>query len=210
MTLDELIAQIKSDNPQTRTAAWQKAGEVGAAAIAPLAKVCVESDALVAQTKGDAGKKKEMGDALETGRAAKRAMQKIVHTAGAPAAPAGQRQAVERELAEVLGRKECASLRRDVLWMISELCGGQGAIPEKIAALLGDPDVREDARCCLERIPGEKSLGLLKAALQTVPDDFKPAVAHSLRVRGVELSTEKYPDQKLIPTKKTDVKPTGK
>lgn len=210
MTLDELIAQIQSDNPDTRTAAWQKAGEVGAPAVAPLAKIYAESAAAVERTKADAAKKKEMGDALEIGRAAKRAMQKIVHAAGAPGAPAGQRQAVERELAAVLDRKEPVQLRRDALWMISELCGGQGAIPEKVASLLADPDVREDARCCLQRIPGERATALLKAALETVPDDYKPAVAQSLRVRGVEVSAEKYPVQKLIPTKKSGLEAAAK
>lgn len=188
MTPDELITKIKSDSPDTRTEAWLAAGEVGAPAIKPLASLVATGD-------------------LEVGRTAKRAMVKIVHTAGAPDAPAQQRQQVERELAALLGDGQPASVGREVLWMISELCGGKGSIPDKVAGLLRNQELREDARCCLERIPGDKSLAALKAALKTVPDDFKINIAQSLRARGVEVSEEKYPCQKLVPTKKTAVEP---
>ena len=40
-----------------------------------------------------------------------------------------------RALAGLLGKGQKAQLRRDVIWMISELCGGKGSIPEKIAGL---------------------------------------------------------------------------
>ena len=191
MTLDELIAKIKSDSPDTRTEAWQKAGQIGAPAVKPLAKLVATGE-------------------LEVGRAAKRGMFKIVRTVGAPGVAADQRQAVERELADLLGDDQPVAVRREVLWMISELCGGKGSIPDKIAGLLGNKELREDARCCLERIPGDKSLELLKAALESVPDDFKINIAQSLRARGVEVSEEKYPCRKLVPTKKTSVKPVGR
>ncbi|MDD4787499.1 MAG: hypothetical protein PHO07_10025, partial [Pirellulales bacterium] len=101
-----------------------------------------------------------------------------------------------------------ASVRRDILWMTSELgCGKAAAAPG--AAFLQDEQLREDARCCLERMPGEESVAALQAALEKVPRELQLAIAHSLRVRGVDLSLERYPCQKLVPTKKTAVEPAG-
>jgi len=190
MTLDELIAKIKSDSPDTRTEAWQKAGEVGAAAVKPLAGLVATGD-------------------LEVGRAAKRGMWKIVRTVGAPDAKKPDKLAVLMQLIDLLDDAQPVAVRREVVWMISELCGGGPAVAP-VAKLLENKELREDARCCLQRIPGDKSLTALKTAMETVPDDFKINIAQSLRARGVEVSEEKYPCQKLVPTKKTSVKPVGR
>ena len=66
-------------------------------------------------------------------------------------------------------------------------------------------NLREDARMALERIPGKRTVTTLKAAFEKVPEDFKPNIAQSLRKRGEEVAG--YPCKKLVPTKKTDVKP---
>jgi hypothetical protein len=189
MTLDELISQVKSDNPDTRTAAWQGAGQVGAPAVKPLAKLVADGP-------------------LEVGRAAKRAMFKIVRTVGAPEGKKEDKDAVVNELAGLLGDDQPVAVRRDVLWMLSEIACCPTA--DKVARLLENKELREDARCCLQRVPGPASLAALKAALEAVPDDFKPAVAAALRVRGEQVSLEKYPDQKLVPAKKTGVQPAGR
>jgi hypothetical protein len=73
---------------------------------------------------------------------------------------------------------------------------------------LANPDLNEDARMTLERLPGDKATAALKAALARAVDDAKPALAHSLRVRGVE--TPGVPDLRLKPTKKTSVQPVGR
>jgi hypothetical protein len=86
--------------------------------------------------------------------------------------------------------------------MLSEI--GDDKAVDPLAALLTDKDLREDARAALQRIPGKKSLAALKAALATAPEDYKPAIAVSLRVRGVPVAG--YPSKKLVPTKKTNVK----
>ena len=39
--------------------------------------------------------------------------------------------------------------------------------------------------------------------------DFKLAIAQSLRARGVKLSQDTYPCQKLVPTKQTKVQPVS-
>jgi len=187
LTLEQLIAGINSDDPDTRTAAWQAAGSVGAPAIKPMAKIVVEGE-------------------LEVGRAAKRAMWKIVRTAGAPKADAADKKAVIQALIVVLlDESRPAVLRRDVIWMLSEI-GGQETIDAfyQIPDLL-HKDICEDARCCAERIPIESAVAALKDALEEAPPALKPAIAHSLRVRGVAVPS--VPDLKLVPTKETTVKP---
>jgi HEAT repeat protein len=72
-----------------------------------------------------------------------------------------------------------------------------------LAALLTDANVREAARCALERIPTSKAVRALENALEAGPEDFRAAVANSLRVRGHKVAG--YPTQKLIPTKQTAV-----
>lgn len=53
----------------------------------------------------------------------------------------------------------------------------------------------------LERLPGAKATEALQAAFSTAPEADKPALAHSLRVRGVEVPG--VPDLRLVPTKPT-------
>jgi hypothetical protein len=57
----------------------------------------------------------------------------------------------------------------------------------------------------LERIPGRQSVQALRRALRSVPDEFKPNVAQSLRARGV--AVRGISCRKLVPTRQTDVKP---
>ena len=181
--VDELIAGIKSSSDKVRTEAWLSAGEAGAPAVKPLAKVMTDND-------------------LEVARAAKRALWKIVRHTGRPGANK-ERRAVETELAGLLGRKQPVAVRREVLWMLSEI-GARISI-KPIAGLMRNKDLREDARMALERIPGKRAVTTLKAAFEKAPEDFKPNIAQSLRKRGEEVAG--YPCQKLVPTKKTDVKP---
>ena len=99
--VDELIAGIKSGNDKVRTEAWLNAGEAGAPAVKPLAKVMTHND-------------------LEVARAAKRALWKIVRHTGRPRANK-ERRAVETELTGLLGKGQPISVRREVLWMLSEI-----------------------------------------------------------------------------------------
>ena len=181
--VDELIAGIKSSSDKERTEAWQSAGEVGATAVNPLAKVMTDDD-------------------LEVSRAAKRALWKIVRHTGRPGANR-ERRAVETELTGLLGRGKPVAVRREVLWMLSEI-GARISI-KPIAGLMMNKDLREDARMVLERIPGKRAVTTLKATFEKAPENFKPNIAQSLRKRGEEVAG--YPCQKLVPTKKTDVKP---
>ncbi|MFH1922106.1 MAG: HEAT repeat domain-containing protein [Planctomycetota bacterium] len=191
LTLDELLDRIKSDDPNVRTEAWQAAGSAGCAAIKPLAKIVA-------------------GGELEVARAAKRAMWKIVHTVGAPGA-GDAKGAVEAELIGLLGNDQPVSVRREAFWMLSEI-GGDDTVDaiRELPDILKDTEVREDARCCVERIPTEAAVEALKEGLEEAPADFALAIAQSLRARGVEVDQAKYPCQKLVPTKQTSVKPVPK
>ena len=181
--VDELIAGIKSDSAEKRTQAWQSAGQVGAPAVKALAKVMTD-------------------DNLEVARAVKRALWQIVRYTARPGANR-EKRAVEAELIELLGDEQPVAVKREELWMLSEI-GSRRSI-DSIAGLIKNEDLCEDARMALERIPNRRAVAALKTAFAEAPEDFKPNLAQSLRKRGEEVTD--YPCQKLVPTKKTDVKP---
>ena len=101
-----------------------------------------------------------------------------------------------------------AVVRRDVVWMLSEISDGGGEDIQSLAKLLNHPDLREDARCALQRIPGDQAVAALKAGFTAAPDDFKHALADSLRRRGEKV--DGYSSQKMVPTRQTQVKPVGR
>jgi len=206
LTLDELVAKIKDTDPEVRTAAWLRAGEVGAPAVRPLADIVGEMETEVSRlAKSPQGAKaKETIYKLEVGRAAKRALWQIVHHAGRPGASA-EKKAVLQEMISLLRDNRPTSVKREVLWMLSDLGGDESVEP--VAAFLSDKQLREYARMVLERIPGPKSLAALKAGFAAAPEDFKLNIVQSLRARGVEVPG--YPCRKLVPTRQTKVKPVG-
>lgn len=175
-SVSDLVEQLKSKDDQVRGKAWQAAGPCGAPAVKPLAELMQDAE-------------------METARSAKRAIYQIIRYAGRPGAEEEAR-AVEAELISGLQNPK-PSIRREILWMISEI-GGDNSV-EPAAALLKDSEVREDARCALQRIPGAKSLRALKTALTEVPEDFRFNIADSLRKRGEPITD--YPSKKLVPTK---------
>jgi len=181
--VDELMAGIRDENDKVRAEAWLSAGEVGAAAVKPLAKVMTDKD-------------------FEIARAAKRGLWKVVRHVGRPGA-GNERRAVLGELVELLDDEQPVHVRREVLWMLSEIGTRKSIKP--IAALLSNRELREDARMVLQRIPSKSAVAALKAGLEDAPEDFKLNIAQSLRQRGVEVSG--LPCVKLVPTKRTNVKP---
>jgi len=181
--VNELMTGIRDDNDKVRAEAWLSAGEVGAAAVKPLARVMSNRE-------------------FEVARAAKRGLWKIVRHAGRPKA-GNERRAVVGELVELLDDEQSVPVRREVLWMLSEIGTRKSIKP--IAALLSNRELREDARMVLQRIPSKSALAALKAGLKAAPEDFKLNIAQSLRQRGVKVSG--LPCVKLVPTKRTSVKP---
>lgn len=182
--VSEFIAKIRSKDDAVRGPAWQGAGPVGAPAVAPLAEVMSDPD-------------------FEIARSAKRAIERIVRYAGRPGADS-ERQAVQGELVKLLKHSN-VNVRRHAAWMLSEIGDDNAVAP--MAELLADVEAREDARCALTRIPGEKATNALRKAMESAPEEFKFALADSLRARGEKVSG--YPTKKLMPTKQTKVKAEG-
>jgi hypothetical protein len=181
--VDRLTAQIRGSDVQARTDAWFRAHEIGAPAVPALAGIMAEGD-------------------LEAVRAARNGLWRIVRHAGRSGADA-QRQAVVAALIPLLEKGQATVVRREAVWMLSEIGGSESAGP--VARLLAEAALREDARCALERIPGEASLRALRTALSRAPEDFKHNLAQSLRARGVAVAG--LPCRKTIPTRTTGVKP---
>jgi len=178
----QLITEIQSTDDKVRGPAWQNAGPAGGPAVKPLAGLLTHAD-------------------FEIARSAKRALYQIVRHAGRPGAGKAA-AAVERALLAALAAERTSAAKRDLLWMLSEI-GGNDAVPP-ITALLNDVELREDARCVLQRIPGGKPIAALKKALAKAPADFQPALADALRARGQKVSGQ--PSRKLTPTKQPSIK----
>jgi HEAT repeat protein len=179
-SVSDFIAAIKSPDDAVRGPAWQGAAAAGPAAIKPLATVITDPN-------------------FEVARSAKRALWKIVRHTGRPGA-ASEAKATIAELVPLL-KSAAASVRREVLWMLSEIGGDDVISP--MAALLTDPEAREDARCALMRFSGGKATAAFQSVFSGAPEEFKCALAESLRQRGVKV--EGYPSQKLVPNRKTTV-----
>ncbi len=183
MTPTELASALKTKDDAQRAAAIDAAPQSGAAAVPAVSPLLADPD-------------------TETTRAAKRALYKIVRYAGRPGA-ATEAKAVEKEFITVLQASNSVPERREVLWMLSEI-GGDDAV-KAIAALLSDASLREDARCVLQRLPSKAAVKALQTALKTAPEEFRYAIAESLRKRGEKVTG--YPSKRLVPTKQTEVKP---
>ena len=177
-----LIERIKNPDDAISGAAWQSAGPYGAAVVKPLAALMADGD-------------------FELARKGKRALYMVVRHASRPGA-GEECHGVERELIVVLGSGP-SRVRREAVWMLSEI-GSAGAV-DAMAALLADQELREDARCALTRLPAPGAVTALKAAFAAAPEDFKYALAESLRQKGEKV--EGHPSRKFVPTAQTSVTP---
>jgi hypothetical protein len=172
-----LVKDLKSGDDKVRGAAIEGAAAMGGRAVPALADLLASTE-------------------VEYARAARRALYKIVRHAGRPGAETEAR-AVEAELIKVVNQSRPVQPRRDLLWMVSEI-GGDGAV-DTVASFLGNTELREDARCVLQRIPGKKSMAVLQAAHASAPDDFKKNLAESLVKRGAV--PPGFQSEKLKPVK---------
>lgn len=181
--VEDLLAGIRSTNEAVSTAACDSAAEYGPGAIRALAFEIGGPD-------------------FETARKAKRALYKMVRQAGRPGAEA-EAAALQSRLVAVLHNRTPAPLaaRREIIWLLSEI-GGPGAVTP-LAQLLGDKDLREDARCALTRLPSPQAVTALKAAFSKGEENFKYALADSLRNRGEQVAG--YPSRKMVPVAQTTV-----
>lgn len=182
MTVEELLAAIRSAQPESRTAAWTQAGSVGPQALGPLAELLTHSD-------------------HEVARAATQAMWKITRTVGAPGA--ADKSAALSQLVALLADAQPPVVRREVLWMLSEI-GDASCVPAMSRALL-DTQLHDDGRMALERIPGPESHAALQEAFERAPEALKYPLAQALRKRGATVAG--YACQKLVPQRETTVRP---
>jgi HEAT repeat protein len=173
---EDLVQRIQNGDDAVSGAAWQSAETFGAQAVRPLAGLLTHPD-------------------FEISRKARRALYRIVHHAGRPGA-AHESSAAQVELVSLLG-SPTPEVRRQVVWMLSEIAGPDALAP--MAALLSDPEVREDARCAVQRVPGKRVSAVLWSAFKQAPEDFKFALADALRQRGEKVKG--YPTRKLVPTR---------
>jgi len=179
---EKLIADLMNPDEVTHASACDAAPDYGAAAVRPLAFSMGTPD-------------------FELGRRCKRALYKIVRHAGRPGAE-NEATAVEGKLVPLVSNTMLpVQVRRDLLWMLSEI--GTTSAVEPIAALLADKELRDDARCVLMRLPCPEAGAALKQAFAGAPEEFKFALADSLRSRGEKV--EGYPSKKLVPTAQTTV-----
>jgi HEAT repeat protein len=189
LSVDTLIAKLKDKDDKVRAAAWQAAGKVGAPAITALATLAKDPT-------------------LEVSRSAVRAMWAIVRYVGRPGADGERKATVEALIGVLTDGGQPIQLRRDVVWMLSEITRDDEIGVEGAVQGLADPELREDIRAALQRIGGPNAIAALKQGLEAAPDDFKPAIAASLRARGIAVPG--VPDVKLKPTRETSVKPVGR
>ncbi|MGO8746076.1 MAG: hypothetical protein ACLQNE_08805 [Thermoguttaceae bacterium] len=122
---------------------------------------------------------------------------------GRPGAEDDRKATVAALAAVVRDNQMPMQLRRHVMWMLSEIVKDEEITPEHVARGFDHPDLREDVRAALVRIPGENSLATLKMGFERASGEFKVALACSLRARGVDVSDPRCP--KLVPTKETKV-----
>jgi hypothetical protein len=158
-----LIEKIKNPDETVHYDAWQKAGPEGASAVAPLADLITSDD------KG-------------VGKAARGALQNIAYYSARPGSR-GDAHAVSSELLKVAQSSRPYAVRALALHLLGFTADSRMA--RDIGKLLEDATVREDARMCVERIPGSGSLAVLKHFETTAPADFKPNVEQSLHNRAL-------------------------
>ncbi len=201
MTLDTLLEKINSTDPDVRSEAWMAAREVGTEAIKTLAATMAQTAPVVAALGKElaileragrdeearnkiAAKQQELSHPLEVGRAAKRALWKIVRHVGRPGA-GEEKEAAIGVLLDLLAPTQPVAVRREAVAMLSEI--GDDPVVDVIADLLDNDELREDARVALERMPTKMALAALQTAFETVTGDFRIDIARSLRTRGMEV-----------------------
>lgn len=163
----EFLKHIQSSDAGERYAAWRGAGPQGAEAIAPLGELMASSDKGVA---------KAAGGAMET----------IAHHAARPGA-GKEAQAAAAELMLLAQPKHPRMVRSEALNLLGMV--GDSRVVPGLAELLSDPEVGEDARLALERIPGRAAQSALAKAAKNGDADLRPKIEQSLRNRSLTAKT---------------------
>jgi hypothetical protein len=171
-TTEQLIAGVSSADKDVRFTAWRGAGDAPADAVAQLAGLAGGGDPGIA-------------------KAAREAITTMVHAVGKDPADPRRAPLVQQLLAATEGSVPLAA-KIHVLRQLS------GIAPEdstpRVAKLLSNADLREEAVYCLERTPGSAPVKAIAAAYRSAPADFKPrllaALGHRRADEGVALCLE--------------------
>ncbi|MGQ9524095.1 MAG: HEAT repeat domain-containing protein [Armatimonadota bacterium] len=171
----EFLAKIQDKDPSVRCAAWQNAGPMGARVVVPLGELTASPDPGIA-------------------KAAREALKVVAHYAARPGAEA-ERKAVSQALCRLLDKQYPVRTRAEAAYLLGLVGKAEAIAP--LAACLSDPDVREDARMALERIPGKASEKALTQAMAKADPQFKKALQQSIRHRATSMKsvgTGKWPE----------------
>jgi HEAT repeat protein len=128
------LQDIASPNPQVRYMAWRFASRRGARAVVPLGDLAASEDKGVA-------------------KAAQGALQEIAFYAGRPDAQ-DEARAVAEQLLLLTAPSRPRAVRANALHLLGFVADKPLALA--IARLSQDPEVGEDARMALQRIPGAR------------------------------------------------------
>ncbi len=177
---DKFLSGIRSDDEDANHAAWSTAGDVDPSVIPALSELLTSKKPNVR-------------------KAAEEALKNIVHSVGKTIDP--------RSLGANTGRPDDPGRldpRQQVVMHLLSLLEGKRPKIEKttalrhlslvatsddvgmIAGLIHDPQLREEAAFCLERIPGKSSEEALLTALPAAADDFKPRILAALGHRRAD------------------------
>ncbi|MGC8888004.1 MAG: HEAT repeat domain-containing protein [Verrucomicrobiia bacterium] len=179
--LDELIQKLKSPDDKVRAEAAEGLVKLGSVVVQPLVEIMDDKD-------------------FEVARTARRTLWKMARHSGKPGLK-NEKDKICKQISKALNSAASIQTKRELLWMLSEI--GDGDAVSEISKFFANKDLREDARCCIERIPTNGAVSALKSAFKKADEEFRYALAESLRARGVKV--EGYPSKKLIPTRQTDI-----
>ncbi len=177
---DKFLAGIRSDDEDANYAAWSTAGQVDPSVIPALAELLTAKQPNVRKAAEEALKNivHAVGKVIDASR--------LGANAGRPDDPGRMdpRQAVVMHLHSVISGKGSQTAKVTALRHLS-LIGTTDDIG-KVAPLLHDAQLREEAAFCLERIPGKASEEALLAALPAAADEFKPRILAALGHRQAD------------------------
>ena len=177
---DKFLAGIRSDDEDENYAAWSTADQVDPSVVPALAELLTSKK-------------------LNVRKGAEEALKNIVHSVGKVINASGlgantgrpddpgrmdERQAVVMQLHSVISGKGSETAKTTALRHLS-LIGTTDDVG-RIAPLLHDAQLGEEAAFCLERIPGKASEEAFLAALPAAADDFKPRILAALGHRQAD------------------------
>ncbi len=177
---EKFLDGLRSEDEDANYAAWSKAADMDPGVIPAVS-------ALLTSKKPNVRK------------AAEESLKNIVHSVGKVIDPTSlsansgrpddpgrmdRRQQVVRQFRSILDGKTHLTEKVTALRHLSLI--GTSDDVAKIASFISDPELREEAAFCLERIPGKASEEAFLSALPSAAEDFKPRILAALGHRRAD------------------------